>query len=47
MHLTSDVTADFKVQDGLILDSVRSGDPVEITVEDIGGTKTIVRLKKD
>jgi hypothetical protein len=47
VRLTSDATADFKVQDGLIFDSVHSGDPVEITVENIDGTKTIVGLKKD
>jgi hypothetical protein len=46
VRLTSDVTADFKVQDGLFFDSVRSGDPVEITVENIDGTKTIVGLKR-
>jgi hypothetical protein len=47
LRLASNVAADFKVQDGLIFDSVRSGDAVEITVEDIDGTKTIVGLKRD
>lgn len=46
LRLTSDVTADFRVQDALIFDSVRYGDPVEITVESIDGTKTIVGLRK-
>jgi Cu/Ag efflux protein CusF len=47
VRLTSDVIADFKVQDGLIFDSVRSGDRVEITVETIDGTKTVVGPKKE
>jgi Cu/Ag efflux protein CusF len=47
LRLASNVAADFKVQDGLIFDSVRSGDAVEITVENIDGTKTIVGLKRD
>jgi hypothetical protein len=39
-------TGDFKVQDGLIFNSVQYGDPVEITVETIDGARTIVGLKK-
>ena len=38
--------ASFKVQDGLIFNAIHSGDYVEVTVESIGGTKTIVGLKK-
>jgi hypothetical protein len=37
---------DFKVRDGLIFNAVRYGDPVEITVETVGGVKTIVALTK-
>jgi protein-tyrosine-phosphatase len=37
---------EFKVQDGLIFDSLRSGDPVEITVENIDGSTTVVAVKK-
>jgi hypothetical protein len=39
-------SGDFKVQDGLIFNSVRYGDPVEITVETIDGVKTIVALTR-
>jgi len=39
-------SGDFKVRDGLIFNAVRYGDPVEITVETIGGVKTIVALTK-
>jgi protein-tyrosine-phosphatase len=42
-----DVTADFKVQDGLIFNAVHDGDQVEVKVENIGGVKTIVSLKKE
>jgi hypothetical protein len=37
---------DFKVRDGLIFNAVRFGDSVEITVETVGGVKTIVALTK-
>jgi hypothetical protein len=40
-------TGDFKVQDGLIFNSVQYGDPVEITVETIDGARTIIGLKKE
>ena len=36
----------FKVRDGLVFNAVRYGDPVEITVETVGGVKTIVALTK-
>jgi Cu/Ag efflux protein CusF len=39
-------TEEFRVQDGLIFDSVRFGDPVELTVQRIDGAKTIVGLRK-
>jgi protein-tyrosine-phosphatase len=44
--LDSDVSNNFKVQDGLIFNSVKSGERVEITVETLAGAKTIVGLKK-
>ena len=44
--LDTDVSHNFKVQDGLIFNAVHSGDRVEITVEDIKGAKTVVGLKK-
>lgn len=48
IQLPSDgATGDFKVQDGLIFNSVQSGDPVEITVETIDGARTITGLKKE
>ena len=42
-----DVARDFKVQDGLIFNAVRYGDPIEIIVESINGTETIVQLRKE
>jgi hypothetical protein len=45
LRLASDASADFRVQDGLLFNAVRYGDQVEITVENIGGAKTIVGLK--
>ena len=47
LRLTRDSSSDFKVQDALIFDAVRYGDPVEITVENIEGAKTIVGLQKE
>ncbi len=47
IRLTPVATADFKVQDGLLFDSVRYGDEVELTVETIDGKKTIVGLRKE
>jgi protein-tyrosine-phosphatase len=46
LWLASDDKSEFKVQDGLIFNAIHDGDPVEITVEHIGGAKTIVGLKK-
>ncbi|MCC8977491.1 hypothetical protein H8A92_01335 [Bradyrhizobium sp. 10BB] len=37
----------FKVQDGLIFNAVRFGDPVEISVQNISGFRTIVGLSKE
>jgi hypothetical protein len=44
IRLSADTTEQFKVQDGLIFNSVRFGDLVEITVQNTSGTKTIVGL---
>jgi hypothetical protein len=37
---------ELKVQDGLLFSAVRYGDQVEVTVQNINGTKTIVALVK-
>ena len=47
VQLMSDAVANFKVQDGLIFDIVRYGDHVEISVESIGGARTIVGLREE
>jgi protein-tyrosine-phosphatase len=47
VRLTSDIVADFKVQDGLVFDAVRRGDQVKLTLETIDGTRTIVDLRRD
>ncbi|MGX9430652.1 MULTISPECIES: hypothetical protein [Bradyrhizobium] len=47
VRLTPRATADLKVQDGLLFDSVRYGDQVELTVETINGERTIVELTKE
>jgi hypothetical protein len=44
---SSETTEEFKVQDGLLFDSVRYGDRVEVTVENCAGARTIVRLAKE
>ena len=41
------LSEEFKVQDGLLFDSVRYGDRVEVTVENIAGARTIVGLAKE
>jgi protein-tyrosine-phosphatase len=46
LRLASDDSSEFRVQDGLIFNAVHPGDRVEITIENIGGAKTIVGLKK-
>jgi hypothetical protein len=47
IRLSADTTEIFRVQDGLIFDAVRYGDHVEITVQDIAGSRTIVGLSRD
>jgi protein-tyrosine-phosphatase len=47
LRLAQDASTDFRVQDGLLFNEVHDGDQVEITVENIGGARTIVDLKKD
>jgi hypothetical protein len=47
VRLKALATVDLKVQDGLLFDSVRYGDEVELTVETIDGEKTIVGLRKE
>ena len=37
---------ELKVQDGLLFSAVRYGDPVEVTVENINGARTITGLVK-
>ncbi len=46
LRSTPDVTSDLKVQDGLIFNSVHDGDRVEVEVDNVGGVKTVVGLKK-
>jgi Low molecular weight phosphotyrosine protein phosphatase len=46
IRLAPDSAADLRVQDGLVFNSVRDGDQVEVTVESIDGVKTIVGLTK-
>jgi hypothetical protein len=46
VQIDSAVEADFKVQDGRLFNAVHAGEYVEITVATIGGTKTVVGLKK-
>jgi Cu/Ag efflux protein CusF len=40
------MTEELKVRDGLLFNAVRYGEPVEVTVENINGAKTIVGLVK-
>jgi protein-tyrosine-phosphatase len=47
LRLAPDVTAELNVQDGLIFNSIHDGDRIEVDVENIGGVKTIVSLKKE
>lgn len=47
IRLSPDRAEQFRVQDGLVFNSVRYGDHVEITVQNIAGAKTIVGLKKE
>ena len=47
IRLSPDKAEQFRVQDGLVFNSVRYGDQVEITVQSIAGAKTIVGLRKE
>ncbi|KWV46911.1 hypothetical protein AS156_21060 [Bradyrhizobium macuxiense] len=47
IRLSADKTEPFKVQDGLLFNAVRFGDPVAITVQNISGARTIVGLSKE
>jgi hypothetical protein len=47
IRLSPDTTEQFKVQDGLIFDAVRYGDPVDVSIQNIGGARTIVGLSKE
>ena len=47
IRLSPDRTEPFKVQDGLIFNAVRFGDPVKISVQTISGFRTIVGLSKE
>ncbi|WP_407169959.1 hypothetical protein [Bradyrhizobium sp. ORS 111] len=47
IRLSPDKAEPFKVQDGLLFNAVRFGDPVEISVQDISGAPTIVGLSKE
>jgi hypothetical protein len=47
IRLSPDKTEQFRVQDGLVFNSVRYGDQVEITVQNIAGARTIVGLRKE
>ncbi|WP_375777295.1 hypothetical protein ACE103_38980 [Bradyrhizobium sp. ma5] len=46
IRLSAGRTKPFRVQDGLIFNAVRFGDPVEISVQTISGFPTIVGLTK-
>ncbi|WP_342724848.1 hypothetical protein AAFG07_38750 [Bradyrhizobium sp. B097] len=47
IRLAPDRTEPFKVQDGLLFNAVRFGDPVAFSVQDISGYRTIVGLTKE
>ncbi|MGY4472828.1 hypothetical protein [Bradyrhizobium sp. USDA 3364] len=47
IRLSAGTTEPFRVQDGLIFNAVRFGDPVEISVQTISGLRTIVGLSKE
>jgi hypothetical protein len=47
IRLSPGRTEPFKVQDGLIFNAVSVGDPVEISVQNISGFRTIVGLSKE
>ena len=43
---TGSTSEEFKVQDGLLFNSVQAGDKVAFTVDEIGGVKTITKIQK-
>jgi len=43
---TGGTSEEFKVQDGLLFNSVQAGDKVAFTVDEIGGVKTVTKLQK-
>jgi len=43
---SSEIVEELKVQDGLLFSAVRYGDPVQVTVENINGARTITGLVK-
>jgi hypothetical protein len=47
LRLSPDTTEQFNVQDGLLFDVARYGDKVEVTVQNIGGARTIVGLSME
>jgi hypothetical protein len=47
IRLSQTATEQFKVQDGLIFNAVRFGDPVRVSVQNISGFRTIVGLSKE
>jgi hypothetical protein len=47
IRVSAEGTEQFKVQDGLIFNAVRYGDRVEVTLQNIAGTKTVVALSKE
>lgn len=47
IRLSPDKAEPFKVQDGLLFNAVRFGDPVAFSVQDISGFRTIVGFTKE
>ncbi|UGA42347.1 hypothetical protein HU230_0029135 [Bradyrhizobium quebecense] len=47
IRLSPDRIEPFKVQDGLLFNAVRFGEPVAFSVQDISGFRTIVGLTKE
>ncbi|QOZ23072.1 hypothetical protein [Bradyrhizobium sp. CCBAU 51753] len=47
LRLSADRTEPFKVQDGLLFNAVRFGDPVAVSVQTVSGVRTIVGLSKE
>jgi hypothetical protein len=47
IRLSRETIEQLRVQDGLIFNAVRYGDQVEVTVQTIAGTKTVVGVVKE